>query len=257
MVLVYKPGSAGVVGSMYVKGAKPDGYTLLLASTSILILPPLTKKAANYHIEDFAPICTLTSAPGVLCVSKSSPYKNLNEFVQAGKTKRMTYSTPGAISGNHLTMEAFVRAAKIEATHVPAAGGAAAQTAVLGGHVDMSCSAPTGMENQLRILSVAQEKRWELHPEVPSLGEQGYSVRSSAIYFSLVAPKGTPKEITDKLYSTHKKVLEENKEAINKIARAANSSAVVLNPDELLKIYLGNNDFYEGTLKKMGVTIKD
>ena len=256
IVFSYKPGATGAVGALYAKGSKPDGYTLLMVSTTTLILPPLTRKGADYTMEDFAPVCGITYIPQIFCVKEDSPYKTMADFIQAAKTKRMKYSTVGAMGISHICMEALSRGAGFQAIHVPyTTGGAAAMTAVLGGHVDMSVCGPTGMEQQLRILAVAQQKRWALHPEVPTLKELGYPISGEA-YFSFWAPKGIPKGISDKIYGAHKKVLGENKEDITKRANAANQIVSLLDSEELGKISRDSNEFFKKMIERIGGPIK-
>jgi len=84
--------------TVYAKAAKPDGYSLMAASISTLVLPPLSKRGAAYSLDDFTPICTLTTIPLVFCVREDSPYKTMQEFIQAAKTKKMKYATHGAFT---------------------------------------------------------------------------------------------------------------------------------------------------------------
>jgi tripartite-type tricarboxylate transporter receptor subunit TctC len=258
LVYTYKPGAAGVVGSVYAKECKPDGYTLLVASISTMVLPPLTKRGAgtDYTMDDFTPVCIITYNPMIFCVRADSPYKTMQDFIKAAKTKKMKYSSHGVFTTAHIGMEALGRAAGFQATHIPYSGGAAAaMTAVLGGHVDMSVCGPTGMEAQLRILAVAQDKPWELHPEVPTMKDVGYAIKGE-IYYSLWTPKGTPREIADKIYRAYKKALEDNREEITKRAVTANQIAMVTTPEELLRVYRASSDFYKKEIEKMGPASK-
>lgn len=258
LVFISKPGAAGASGTLYAKGCKPDGYTLVIASASTMIIPPLIKKGAraDYTMDDFTPICTVTYAPIIFCVRTDSPYKTMNDFIGAAKTKKMKYSTLGVFSSPHLGMEAFSITEGFQVTHIPYVGAANAMTALLGGHVDMSASAPTGMEEQMRILAVADEKRWNIHPEVPTLKDLGYSISIPPSYFSLWAPKGVPQENVDRIYEAYKKAFEENKEEITKRANAANQTVFLKNSDELTKIYRYTSDFYKKMIDKIGAPTK-
>ena len=119
----------------------------------------------------------------------------------------------------------------------------------------MSVCGPTGMESQMRILTVAQDDRWELHPEVPTLKELGYPIKGE-LYYSLWAPKGTPKEVVDKIYSAFKRALEENREEITKRGKAGNQIIFLSGPDELWKTYRDSYDFYKRTIERMGPSSK-
>lgn len=259
LVYTYKPGATGVVGSLYVKDSKPDGYTLLVASTSTMILPPLTKRgeAAKYTMDDFAPICTFSYNPLIFCVKQDGPYKTMADFIRAAKIKKLKYSTNGVFTSAHITMEAFSKVAGFQATHMPySSGAAAAMTAVLGGHADMSIVGPTGIEGQLRILAVAQDHRSDLNPEVPTLKELGYPVSKEPNYYSLWAPKGTPPEIINRIYRSYKKALEENKSEIANRAKGVSHIPVVLSPEELLTVYRSTSDFFKKEIEKMAASTR-
>jgi tripartite-type tricarboxylate transporter receptor subunit TctC len=253
LVFTYKPGASGALGTIYAKGSKPDGYTLLMGTVTTLALSQLTsKRPAEYTLDDFTPICNLTYVPLIFCVNQDSPYKTMADFIKAAKTKKMKYSTTGASTQGNIAMEALGRAAGFTAIHIPYSSGAAAvMTAVLGGHVDMSVSGAIGMERSanLRVLAVAQEKRWDIYPDVPTLKELGYPIRVE-LYYSLWAPKGIPKEIVDKIYAAFKKTLEENREEIIKIAEGANQILYLAGPEELLRVYRDQSEFLKRTLQK-------
>lgn len=254
LVPSYKPGSAGVVANLYVKGAKPDGYTLLMTSSSTLTIPQLTNPKVDYSLDDFTPILNYTYNPQIFCVKYDAPYKTMQDFIQTAKTKKMTYSTPGVFSIAHIGMEALGRAAGFRATHVPySAGAGAAMTAVIGGHVEMVVCGPAGMlgPGRLRVLAVGSETRWEIQPDVPTLKELGYPVLVD-IYFSLWGPKGIPNEAVNKLYSAHRKALEEDREEIIKRAQAADQMIRLLGPDETGKTYREVYESYKKEIGRMG-----
>ena len=259
LVYTYKPGATGVVGNLYVKGSKADGYTLLVASNSTLVLPLLTKRGqgANYTLDDFTPICTFSYSPQIFCVKVDSPYKTMQDFVQAAKSKKMKYGTVGVFGAAHIMFEAFGREAGFQAIHMPfSSGSAAAMTAVLGGHIDISLCGPTGIEAQLRILAVSDDIRAEFYPEVPTLKELGYPISKEPNYYSLWAPKATPREIVDKIYGAYKKALEENKSEITNRAKGVSHIPCTLSPEELLKVYRSTSDFFKKEIEKMGGSAK-
>ena len=119
IVSIFKPGAGGATGSAYVAQANPDGYTLLIGSNSPLVIAPLTKKGTGYTLDDFAPVCNLSAVPLVWCVKEDSPYKTMQQFIAAAKTKKMRYSTYGALTAAHLAMEALAKAANFQAIHIP------------------------------------------------------------------------------------------------------------------------------------------
>ncbi len=253
IVMTYKPGAGGVIAGRYVKESKPDGYTFLVISNTSLVTSMLARKA-DFTLDDFIPVCTLTLSPTIFAVNKDSPYKTMKDFAEAAKTKKMKYGITAPFSSSQLIVEAISRQEGFQAIPVPMGGGAKAMSAVLGGHVDMSVVAPTGIENQLRILAVNSEDRWEAHPEVPTLKELGYP-SGPETHFSLYAPKGTPKEIVDKVYEAYKKVLEEDREEITKRAKGINQAARILGPEALGKMTQGTYVFFKEMLSKMGAPV--
>jgi tripartite-type tricarboxylate transporter receptor subunit TctC len=253
IIFTYKAGAAGMTGTLYAKACKPDGYSLLAASISTFILPPLTRKAAEYTLDDFTAICNLTTIPQAFCVKEDSPYKTMQEFIQAAKTKKMKYGTHGAFTTAHICMEALGKAAGFQAIHIPYKGAAAGMTAALGGHVDMAISGTTSYvgPGKLRLLAIAADKRLDGFPNVPTLKDLGYSV-TGQVYYSLWGPKGIPREITGKIYEGYKKALEENREEITRLAREQEHTILFYGGDELRSTYQTQSDFYKKMLLEMG-----
>jgi tripartite-type tricarboxylate transporter receptor subunit TctC len=249
MVIVYKPGAAGVIAGAYVKESKPDGYTLFISSNTSLVSAILARKA-DFTLDDFVPICTLTLSPTIFSVNKDSPYKTFKDFTEAAKTKKMKYGTTSTFSTGHVLIEAIGRKEGFEALQVPIGGGAKAATAVLGGHLDASFVSPVGIESQLRILAVNKADRWEAYPDVPTLKELGYP-NVLETYFSVFAPKGTPKEIIDKIHGAYVKAFEANKEEITKVSKNTHQIARILGPAELEKIDRESYVFFQDMLSKI------
>jgi tripartite-type tricarboxylate transporter receptor subunit TctC len=249
MVMIYKPGAAGVIAGAYVKESKPDGYTFFVISNTSLVSSMVTRKA-DFTLDDFTPICTLTLSPIIFAVKKDSPYKTFKDFTEAATTKKLKYGTTAALSATQLIVEAIGRQEGFQAIHVPIAGGAKAMATVLGGHVDMAGVSPTGIESQLRILAVVLQNRWEAYPDVPTLKELGYPI-GPEVYFSLYAPKGTPKEIVDRIHGAYTRVLAEHREEITKRAKGINQIARVLGPEELGKMSRDSYDFVKTMVSKI------
>src|SRR4051812_49106810 len=222
LVVTHKPGAAGAVGTNFVAKSKADGYTLLLANKGGLISTPLTMKDAGYTMADFVPICLLTRSPSIFYVRDDSPYKSLKDYIEAARKKPLNYATYGALSLSHLSMLLVEKASGFEATHIPYAGAAESNLALLGGHVDMAIgtsSASLVGPGKLRALAVSADKRWDLYPNVPTLKELGFPVVKGDPFgamFSLWAPKGTPKETIATIYRAFKRVVDENRQEIAK-----------------------------------------
>jgi tripartite-type tricarboxylate transporter receptor subunit TctC len=246
IIVTYKTGAAGMTGTLYVKGLKSDGYSLLAASISTFVLPPLTRKTADYTFDDFTPICNLSTTPLALCVKEDSPYKTLREFIQAAKTKKMQYATHGAFTTAHITVEALGKVAGFQPLHIPHKGAAAAMTAALGGHVDLACAATTSFvgPGKLRLLAVASDKRLDTHPDVPTLKELDYP-NMGQVYYSLWGPKGIPEGIVSTIYEAYMKAFQQNREEMTKIANGQDHTMLLLNSKDLKKTFQEQHDLYK------------
>ncbi len=258
VVPVYKPGAGSAIGAAFVAKSKPDGYTLLVGANSTIVIAPLTRKDIGYTMDDFIPICTLSTAPMTVCVRYDNPYKTMKDFIEAAKTKKMKYSTYGTLTVAHICMEALCRAAGFQAIHIPYSSGSTSLSAVLGGHVDIGmASGSLGMlgPDKLRIVAVAQKNRYRLFPEVPSWGEIGYPIDGLAT-FAIWAPKNTPKEIVNKIYEAFKKVVEESGKEIAAFLEKTESDLNFLNPEETRKVFEADHESKKKTLAEMGMLIK-
>jgi len=208
VVIENKPGAGGGIGMGYVAKAKPDGYTLLLALSSISILPEadkVTGRTPLYQLDQFAPIARLTADPTVLALRADSPWKSLAEFVADAKARpgEITYGSSGNYGTMHMPMEMFAQSAGIKLLHVPFTGGGPAVTALLGGTVDAISTGPSTViqhvkAGKVRVLASWGDKRLTALPDVGTLSESGYD----AVFFqwsALFAPAGTPEPIIAKL----------------------------------------------------------
>jgi tripartite-type tricarboxylate transporter receptor subunit TctC len=254
IVNVYKPGAAGGVGAAYAANAKPDGYTLTVASPSNFIVLPLTKDM-GYTLDSFTPVCNFSETRNYFLVREDSPYKTIADFFEAAKKKKMTYASPGANTTSHIIMEALSRQLGIQLIHVPYSGGSTAFTAVLGGHADIGIAGGSlGMAapGKLRAIAVSGDKRFAISPDVPTLNEFGY-FSAGAIYNGVWAPKGTPEPIINKLYQAFKRASEENRDQSAKILLGAEQAPYFLGPAETEKLFQADNIFYKKILGDMGL----
>lgn len=218
VIVQNKPGAGGAVGMASVANAKPDGYTLLLALSSISIIPEADKlfgREPAYQMNQLAPIALFAADPTVLVVPADSPYKSVQDLVDAAKAQpeTITYSSSGIYGTLHMAMAMFENAAGIKMRHVPFAGGGPALTAVLGGNVQALASGPGPVlphiqDGKLRPLAVWGDQRLAALPDVPTFKELGYENVEFYIWAGLFAPAGTPEPIMAKLRETARQVAE-------------------------------------------------
>jgi tripartite-type tricarboxylate transporter receptor subunit TctC len=208
VIIENKAGAGGGIGMGLVAKAKPDGYTLLLALSSISILPEADKvigRTPLYQLDQFTPIARLTADPTVLAVRAESPWKTLSEFVADARKRpgAISYGSSGNYGTMHVPMEMFAQSASIKLLHVPFTGAGPAVVALLGGNIDAVASGPSTViphvkAGKLRVLASWGDKRLVSLPDVATLGESGFD----AVFFqwsALFAPAGAPEPVIAKL----------------------------------------------------------
>ena len=207
VIIDNKPGAGATIGSEMVAKAAPDGYTLLLASQTNAISATLYSKLSFNPIDDFVAISLLGREPGVLVVHPSLPVKSVAELIAYAKQRpgQGNYASSGNGSGQHLFMAMFASMAGIQLTHVPYRGSGQATTDLLGGTVPMSMPGTAGMvahikAGKLRPLATTGVTRSPQLPDVPTLAESGLAGYSAYVWMGLLAPKGTPPVIVERLH---------------------------------------------------------
>ena len=241
MTFLYKPGAAGTIGASFAAKSNPDGYTLLASSPGPTVLGPATKEDLDYTYDSFAPLFRLIVAPVFLAVKAESPLKTLDDVIAAAKASpgKLTYSHSGVLGHTHFSMEIFAKSAGIKLSHVPCVGSGPAVTALLGGHVMLSCSdfgplKPQVDSGALRLIALMDEKRIKSYPDIPTFLELGHRVIMPA-WYGLFAPKGTPKEVINTIYDAAKKAYDQNRDSLVKQYKQLGIEESFLNADEFDK----------------------
>ncbi len=206
VIIDNKPGAGATIGSELVAKSPADGYTLLLASQTNAISATLYSKLSFNPIDDFAPISLLGREPGVLVVHPSQPVKTVAELVALAKQKpgQLNYASSGNGSGQHLFMAMFASMADVNMVHVPYRGSGQAITDLLGGQVQLAIPGTQAMvkhikDGKLRALATTGVTRSPALPDVPTLAESGLKGYSAYVWMGLLAPKGTPPAIIERL----------------------------------------------------------
>ena len=218
VVVVNKTGAAGAVGMAFVANSKPDGYTLLMALSSISVIPEADKlfdRKPAYTMDQLIPIALVSADPTILVCRAERPWKSVKELVEDAKKRPdgISYSSSGIYGTLHMAMEMLINSAGIKLKHVPYGGAAPALTALLGGHVDCMAAGPAVVlphikAGKLRALAGWGEKRIAVLPELPTLKELGYDAEFY-IWAGMFAPKGTPEPIMKKLRDTVRAAMQE------------------------------------------------
>jgi len=199
-----RAGAGGAVGNAYVAKARPDGYTLLMALSSVSILPEADRingKAPGYTLDQLMPVALVSADPTVLVVRAESPYRTVKDLVDAARANpgKINYASSGYYSALHTPMEMFSIATGAKMFHIPYQGGGPAVTAILGGQVDALASGPGPVlqhvkAGKLRALASWGDKRHPALPDVPTLRELGID-NEFYIWAGLFAPAGTPEAV--------------------------------------------------------------
>ena len=210
-----RPGAAGAIGTEYAARAAPDGYTLLLGSTSELALYPALASKLNYDtLRDFVTIALVADVAFMLVVHPSLPARSVRELVQLAKARpgEINYGSAGAGATSHLTMALFCHMTGTSMVHVPYKGSPAAAADLLGGHLHvmmppMPSVLPHAQSGRLRALGVSSAKRWPGVTNLPTMAESGLSGYEILLWTGVLAPANTPAEIVSRLHREIAQVL--------------------------------------------------
>jgi tripartite-type tricarboxylate transporter receptor subunit TctC len=236
IVIENRAGAASNIGAAHVAGSTPDGYTLLVA-TSTLATNATLYKGLRYDLRtDLVPVSQLLYIPNVLVVGNDVPAKTLAEFIAYARANKgkLNFGSAGNGSSQHLSAALFMKMAQIEMVHVPYKGGAPAANDLVAGHIQLIFAPLVEVlsfieAGKVRALAVTTRQRVKRLPELPTIAEAlpGYEV---ALWVGLFAPKGTPQPIVDKLGAAVQKAMAHP--AVHKTVDQQGSSIVASTPAE-------------------------
>jgi tripartite-type tricarboxylate transporter receptor subunit TctC len=218
VIIVNRSAAAGAVGYATVANAAPDGYSLLMALSSISTIPEADKlynREPVYRLDQFEPVALITADPTVLVIRNEAPWKTVKDMVEDAKKRpgQISFSSSGLYGTLHVAVEMFAHAANIRFRHVPFTGAGPAITALLGGHVDFLASGPAAVAghlkaNRLRALAGWGAKRLAAYPDLPTFKELGYDIEFY-IWAGLFATAGTSQPILKVLRDATRKAVED------------------------------------------------
>ncbi|MGN6580479.1 MAG: Bug family tripartite tricarboxylate transporter substrate binding protein [Bordetella sp.] len=201
-----KPGAGAVIGTQYVAKAAPDGYTLLVISNTQTVNESLLKRRPYELMRDFVPITPINEAPLVLAVRATLPAHSLADLIREAKAQpgKLNYASSGTGTPYNMAGELFKHMAGVNIVHIPYKGSNEARTDLLSGQVDMmfdavSTMAPLIAGGRVRALGVTSKTRSAVLPDVPTMAQAGLPGYTATLWLGLLAPKGTPKAVVDKL----------------------------------------------------------
>jgi tripartite-type tricarboxylate transporter receptor subunit TctC len=205
MAVENRPGASNTIGTEMAARAAPDGGTLLINTPEFVINPHLRK--LNYDpLTSFTPVCYLVRSPQLIAVNSASPYRTIDDLLNAARAKpnELTLASAGPGSSTHIAFEVLKRAAKVQMTYVPFPGSPAAVNALLGGYVTAALASYPNLVEQikageLRAIATTSAARIKQLPDIPTIAESGFPDYGSDIWFGVVAPAQTPATIVSRL----------------------------------------------------------
>jgi tripartite-type tricarboxylate transporter receptor subunit TctC len=214
VVIENRSGAGGMIGTSAVAAAPPDGYTLLLVSSTFTINPAIRKSMPFDTIRDFTPVAFIARSPLLVTASNNLPVKSAKELLALARSKpgQISYGSAGPGSINQISAELIALSAGVKLMHVPYRGGAPALNDLLGGHVDIYVSSlpqvlQLAQSGQAKALAVTSAKRTALLPDVPTLEESGIAGFDLWSWWGIVGPAGMPANVVNALNSEIGKML--------------------------------------------------
>ena len=215
IIIENRGGAGGMIGTIQVAKADPDGYTILANSSAIAIAPGIFTNLA-FEPKDLASVLMIGASANIMIVPNARPWKTVADFIAEAKAKpgSISYGSPGVGSAVHISSEKFRLAAGFEAAHVPYRGGAEVITDILGGRIDFYfCPLATALslirEGQVRALLVSTAARVPELPDVPTPADAGLKNAESEIWFGVFMPAKTPAAIVEKFHAVSERVMKD------------------------------------------------
>jgi tripartite-type tricarboxylate transporter receptor subunit TctC len=260
-IIENRPGAGALIGTDEVAKATPDGYTLLMMSNTHTTNETLIPNRNYQLMRDFVPVAPVNYSDLVMVINPGVPAKNLKEFVALAKAKpgAHNYASSGPGTPYHMAGELFKSMSGTDIVHVPHRASGEARTSVMGGHTQMmldaiSTMAPTVKDGQVRALGVTGKKRSSILPDVPTIDEAGVPGYEATIWLGIMAPKGTPQPIVDRLNTEINKVL--NRPDVKEAWAKQGVEPLMMTPAEFDKYVRGDIEKWAKVIKDAGIKMQ-
>jgi tripartite-type tricarboxylate transporter receptor subunit TctC len=258
LVIDNRPGASSTIGTDMTAKAAPDGYTLVLITTTHTVNPSLIAKLPYDTVKDFAPVSLVASQPNILVVHPSVAAKSVRELVALARAKpnTMNFASGGNGSSPHLSGELFKIVAGVQITHIPYKGSGPGVTDLLGGHVQLMFAGPLALEQhiksgRLRALAVADKRRSVVLPDVPTMTEAGFAGVETGTWYGVLAPARTPRAVIGLVHGSIVRILQQP-ELKSRIA-AQGVDSVGSSPDEFEKFIIAELAKWSRVVQAAGV----
>ena len=260
VVIDHRAGAGGNIGTDLAAKSPPDGYTIVIASNQVTINPWLYAKLPFDIEKDFVAVAQAASVPMVLAVHPSVPANTLKEFIALAKASpgKFNHGTPGNGTPQHIAFEVFNHAASVQVTHIAYKGTGPAIADLIGGQVQSAIGTMASLEQhvkagKLRALGVTTPKRSPAMPNVPTIAEAGLPGFEVPLWYSILAPAGTPKEIVARLSSEVARALAvpETRERLT----AQGFDVNYLNPEQMSDLIRHDIARWQKSIKDIGLKL--
>jgi tripartite-type tricarboxylate transporter receptor subunit TctC len=259
IVVENRPGAGSSIAAEHVAKSAPDGYSVLIASpSSILVNPIITPKAGFQPLKDLIAVSKVSSSPLILAVNPSVPAASVKELIAHAKQNpgKLNFATSGNGSAPHLAAVLFVRLAGVHMVHVPYKGGAPAVQSVLAGDTQLSFATPPSVlplvqAGRLRALATTSREATPLIPGVPGMGEAGLPDYEIGFWYGFFVPAGTPPDIVRRLFEATSQVLNAP-ETGRVLAREGTETAGSASPEDFARFLAEDAKLWARLVKESG-----
>jgi len=259
VVVENRPGAGGNIGAALVARSVPDGHTLLVAPTGVVVLAPHAFDDIGYRPSDLAAVSILVSLPQILLVPASSPFRTLADLLSFARANpgKLNVGSSGKGTGQHMAVELLIRTAKVNLTDVAYRGSSQATAAIVAGEIDLLLSDPSALQHlesgRLRALGVTTRDRVAFLPDVPAIGELvvGYEAAS---YYGLFAPSATPADVQSKINAGVAEVLK--RPEISMRLAANGMQVLTVSAQQAQAFVQGEAEKWGGLIQAAGIKLK-
>jgi len=253
-----KPGAGSVIGTDVVAKSPADGYTLLLMSNTHTVNETLIPNKPFALLRDFVAVAPINYSDLVLVANPALPDATLRDLIKHAKAQpgKINYASSGPGTPYHMAGELFKSMAGVSLVHIPYKGSSGARSDVIGGQVELMFDAVTTMADQIRAgkvkaLATTGRQRSAVLPEVPTLNEAGVPGYEATIWLGLLAPKGTPKAVVERLNTAVSKIASQPE--VQRMWAAQGATALVMNPEVFDKYIRDDIVKWAGVIKSAGI----
>src|SRR5687768_6665553 len=259
LVIENRPGAGSSIAAEHVAKAAPDGYTVLIASpSSILVNPLISPKASFNPLKDLIAVGKVSSSPLILAVNPGIGISSVKELIAHAKKNpgKLNYATSGNGSAPHMAAVLFLRLAQVDMVHVPFKGGAPAVQSVLAGDTQLAFATPPSVlplvqAGRLRALATTSQQSTPLIPGVPGMAEAGLADYEIGFWYGFFVPAGTPADVVRKLYEVTNQVVKAP-ETARILAREGTETASSASPQEFARFLVEDAKLWERLVKESG-----